>query len=121
MCIRDRTDSLAKGYMAGTGDPYAKYLTVEEYSRQNQSGLSKSVGIGVVTSLDETGYIRVEEVYPESPALAADIQPGDLIVRIDETDVTKDNCEELQMCIRDRPHTPPKGRLTLWNPKFFSS
>ena len=129
------TDSLAKGYMAGTGDPYAKYLTVEEYSRQNQSGLSKSVGIGVVTSLDETGYIRVEEVYPESPALAADIQPGDLIVRIDETDVTKDNCEELQQSIlgeagtqidvvvrRDNVDTPhPLTRRDVEKPTVYTN
>ena len=66
-------DSIARGYIEGLGDPYARYMTVEEYSKLNQTGTSKSVGVGMVTEIDESGYLLVTEVYPDSPALAAGI------------------------------------------------
>lgn len=92
-------DSIARGYIEGLGDPYARYMTVEEYSKLNQTGTSKSVGVGMVTEIDESGYLLVTEVYPDSPALAAGIAAGDLIVKVGDEDLTKDNCEELQQAI----------------------
>ncbi|MCI8442643.1 MAG: S41 family peptidase [Provencibacterium sp.] len=127
-------DSIAQGYIAGLGDPYARYYTVEEYTRLNQSGASKSVGVGIVTELDETGYILITEVYPDSPALAAGIAAGDLIVKIDETDVTADNAEEMSEAIfgdagtqidltirRDNADTPyPLTRRDVEKPSVYS-
>lgn len=88
-------DSISGGYISGIGDPYAKYYTVDEFQRQNQEGTAKSVGVGIVTQMDESGYILITEVYPDSPALAAGIEAGDMIVKIDETNLTADNVEEM--------------------------
>ena len=127
-------DSIARGYIEGLGDPYARYYTVEEYTRLNQSGASKSVGVGIVTELDETGYIRITEVYPDSPALAAGIAANDLIVKIDETDVSAENAEEMMEAIngeagtkldlvirRDNADTPyPLTRRDVEKPSVYS-
>lgn len=128
-------DSIAQGYIAGLGDPYARYYTVEEYTRLTQSGVSKSVGVGIVTELDDSGYILVTEVYPDSPALAAGIAAGDLIVKIDETDVSADNAEEMMETIfgeagtkidlvirRDNADTAyPLTRRDVEKPSVYSS
>lgn len=87
-------DSIAKGFMAGIGDPDATYYTQAQYTRMQNELTGKSVQIGIVTTKDESGYIRVTQVYPESPALAAGLQEGDLIVKIDETVVSNENYYE---------------------------
>lgn len=90
----DLMDSIAQGFMKGIGDTYAEYYDAIQYERLQNEYSGKSVQIGVVTAKDESGYIKVTEVYPDSPALAAGIEPGDLIVKIDDTDVTADNYYE---------------------------
>lgn len=96
----DLMDSIAEGFMDGIGDTYAEYYDAIQYERLQNEYSGKSVQIGVVTAKDESGYIRVDEVYPDSPALAAGIAPGDLIVRIDEMDVTADNYYEATANLR---------------------
>ena len=44
--------------------------------------------------MDESGYMLITQVYPDSPAQAAGIQAGDLIVRIDDEDITAENYAE---------------------------
>lgn len=128
-------DSISSGYIGGIGDPYAKYYTVDEFQRQNQEGTAKSVDVGIVTEVDESGYIRITEVYPDSPALAAGIQAGDMIVKIDETDLTVDNVEEMIQSLqgeagtkldlvvrRDNVDTPyPLTRREVEKPSVYGS
>ncbi len=90
--LRDKT---AAGYLAGLGDPYAKYLTAKEYETYNSGETGKYVGIGVVTELDSDGYIKIKEVYPESPAEVAGLRAGDLIVSVDGENATAENYETL--------------------------
>lgn len=96
----DLMDAIAQGFMEGIGDRYAEYYDAIQYERLQNEYSGKSVQIGIVTAKDESGYIRVDEVYPDSPALAAGIEPGDLIVRIDEMDVTADNYYEATAKLR---------------------
>lgn len=73
------------------GDPYTFYMTPEQYQSFNQSVNGRVVvGIGatVETAFDD-GY-RVMSVLPDSPALEAGIQPGDILVAVDGVDLTAD-------------------------------
>ncbi|MEM1484804.1 S41 family peptidase [Oscillospiraceae bacterium PP1C4] len=90
----DLMDSTAAGFLTGIGDAYAQYYDAASYAKMLENFGGKSVQIGIVTKMDESGYIKVTEVYPDSPAQAAGIEPDNLIVKIDETDVTKDNFDE---------------------------
>lgn len=72
-----------KLFVYATGDRYGEYLTAEEFEEM-QSGLDgQFVGIGVSVIEDtDTGLLEVVEVFPDSPALAADVRVGDLIYKV---------------------------------------
>lgn len=86
-------DSVAQGYIKGIGDKYGAYLSAEEIKRLNQNKEGEDVGIGAVLEISPEGYLLVTEVYPDSPAQVAEIAAGDLIVKIDDTDLTPENVE----------------------------
>ncbi len=76
-------DSMLKAYMAATGDRYAAYYTEEEFDEimAENNGELVGVGITVVESVDPAG-IAIVGVMPSSPAEAAGVLPGDVIVTI---------------------------------------
>ena len=93
--------STMAGYIAGLGDPYARLMTAREYEvYQSEDG--KYTGIGIVSELAADGYIRVAEVYPDSPAEAAGIAAGDLITSVDGVQVNSSDAsyEELAASFR---------------------
>jgi carboxyl-terminal processing protease len=94
-------DSVARGYLSGIGDPYASYLTAEEFARQAQTIISAKVGIGAVLEISPEGYLLVTEVYPDSPAQAEGIAVGDLIVKMDDIDLTIENIEQQAALMED--------------------
>ena len=98
-------DSTAEGYLAGMGDPYARYFTAMEYEAYTQGETGQYVGIGVVTELDSDGYIRIKEVYSESPAEVAGLLPGDLIISVDGETATAENYETLVGAFRGEAGT----------------
>lgn len=70
-------------YLAGTGDKYAYYYTAEEYKEMMDSSSGNSQGIGVSVIFNtEYSLIEVISVMPDSPALKAGMEKGDLIAYI---------------------------------------
>lgn len=77
------TDDLIKGFVEGSGDVYASYMTEEEYAEYNASYAADYVGIGVTVNRDaNTGAIRIIEVLPGAPAEEAGFCLGDEIVGV---------------------------------------
>ena len=87
-------DSIAKGYVQGIQDKYALYLTAEQYHLQLEETEGKTVGIGIDTVCDTSGYMLVTQVYGESSAEMAGIQVNDLILQVDDVEVTAQTYEE---------------------------
>ena len=87
-------DSIAKGYVQGIQDKYALYLTAEQYQLQLEETEGKTVGIGIDTVCDTSGYMLVTQVYGESSAEMAGIQMNDLILQVDDVEVTAQTYEE---------------------------
>ncbi len=90
----DLLDSIAYGYMAGIDDTYGAYYTAEQYEKISTSNEGSIVGIGITASRTETGYILIEEVYPDSPAAAAELMPGEMIIKVNDIDLTPETYEE---------------------------
>ncbi len=81
-------DALIKMYISQTGDDYAYYWNLQEYADYIKELNGEGVGIGVLVNyLEDKGAINVLFVYPDSPAEKAGLEPGDLIVSIDEENV----------------------------------
>ncbi len=98
-------DSVAKGYVSGLGDPYSQYIDAKTYEKMLRDSEGNIVGIGAVIRSGANGYLEVEQVYTDSPAQAAGIESGDLIIKVDETDVTPENSGAMLEAIRGEPGT----------------
>ena len=86
-------DSVAAGYMAGLDDP-GRYYTASEYQRFLTTEEGRYYGIGIVPAKEPSGYIQIQEVYPDSPAQTAQLSVGDVIVKVDELDVTAETYDQ---------------------------
>lgn len=78
---------VARGYMVGIDDKYATYMTQEEYKYYQQENEGTLVGIGTTARKDDSGYILIVDVKEGSPAEAAGIQAGDLIIKVNDEDI----------------------------------
>ena len=76
-------EELLKAYTRASGDKYAEYYTEEEFKAMTAENAGEMQGIGI-NIIENTEYscIEVISVMPDSPALAAGIQPGDLVVYV---------------------------------------
>lgn len=83
-------DAVAQGYLSGIDDRYADYLSAEEYAEYLKSETGAVSGVGVSVTMESSGYMQVTQVYEGSAASGAGIQTGDLIIKIDEIDITAD-------------------------------
>lgn len=73
------------GYVYGTGDKYAAYMSPSEYEAYTKSSSEGSmVGIGVRIAYDNTiGGIYITSVIPGSPSEEAGLMPGDVITGVE--------------------------------------
>ncbi len=98
-------DSVARGYLAGIGDQYATYYDAKAYEKMQRSRDNQVADIGAVLRVGSDGYLIVEEVYPDSPALAVGIVPGDLIIKIGDTDLTPENSAKMKDSVQGETGT----------------
>lgn len=74
---------LLKGYMYGLGDRYAEYYTKEEFAALMSDTNGEMEGIGIYVTQNELfEAIEILSVFPDSPAINAGVQPGDLIAYV---------------------------------------
>lgn len=85
----DINNGIAAGVIEGLNDAYAKYYSVEEYSRYKKEQQGKVVGIGISVVEDESGYMRVVRVVKGSPADDEDVRVGDRIITVGGADTAE--------------------------------
>ena len=74
------------GYVRGLGDKYSAYTNAEEAKKMFAEQAGNFTGIGVLaTQNQENGLIEILEVYANSPAMEAGIEPRDIIIEVDGT------------------------------------
>lgn len=76
-------DGILTGYVYGTGDRYAAYYPADEFEQYmaDLSGDAEGIGVNVIYNADYNA-IEIISVMPESPALEAGVQPGDIVVYV---------------------------------------
>lgn len=76
-------DETIKGYVNGLGDEYSEYMTAEDWEEYQTNALGNYVGIGIYMGQDKNDNVVIISPMEESPAEAADLQAGDVIVEVD--------------------------------------
>ncbi len=80
----DAQEAIVEAYMAAAGDVYAKYYTPEEYAAYRDHLNATLCGVGAATTITEDGSaLLILHVHSKSPAKAAGLQKGDLILAVD--------------------------------------
>ncbi len=87
-------DGILKGYVSGVGDKYSRYLTADEFSDEKTNNAGEHIGLGLTLTEDDSGYIRIISVLPDSPASDEGIQADDIIIKVDGVDVLETGFDE---------------------------
>lgn len=85
---KELSDYIMRGYIAGTGDKYAYYLSEEEFADMMSDTNAEFVGIGVNVIWSDN-MIEIINVMPDSPALEAGIMPGDFVIAVEGQSVAE--------------------------------
>lgn len=80
---------LVKGYLSALSDPYARYLTKDEYRiyLEEKKGIGSGIGARFTYQAD-SGEIRVYSVFPSSPAAQSGLRKGDVLYKINGEEVS---------------------------------
>ena len=69
-------DAVAEGYMTVLDDKYASYNSPEENEAKTLKQDGKTLGIGITATSDESGYILIQSILPNSPAETNNLEAG---------------------------------------------
>ena len=89
-----------KGMIDYLGDKYSVYMDEEETEEFNVQVEGKYVGIGTEIMQLEDGSVVVSNPFEGSPAAKAGLQAGDVIIRVNDTDVTGKTSSEVSNLIK---------------------
>ena len=81
-------DTAATGMIAGLGDRWSYYMSAESYQSYLDQMSNSYVGVGITVTQREDGYLDILEVVENGPAGQAGVQPGGIIVRVGEQDIS---------------------------------
>lgn len=99
-------DGAIEGIFDSMEDQYTRYLTEEEYEEIKTQGNEKFTGIGVhISRKVDTGEMVVVSVMPNTPAKESGILSGDIILKVNDIEVTEDNYTESVNNIKGEPGT----------------
>jgi carboxyl-terminal processing protease len=100
-----------RGAFATLDDPHTTFLEPQPRQREKEDLSGKFGGIGAYVSQSEDGHITLDPM-PGLPAEKAGVQKGDVLVRVDDTDVTPQmTVDQVVTLVRGRVGTVV--RLTL--------
>ncbi len=78
-------ENAIKGMLAGL-DPHSAYLDPEDYADLQEGTTGEFGGLGIEVGTED-GFIKVIAPIDDTPAQRAGVQPGDVIIRLDDTPV----------------------------------
>ncbi|MBQ3356778.1 MAG: S41 family peptidase [Oscillospiraceae bacterium] len=100
-------DYLAEAAIASTGDKWSYYISAEDYAAYQEGNANAYVGIGVtiqMTNEDDPGF-SIVSVSHNSPAEAAGLQIGDMIVAVEGENAVQMGMTEAQHRVRGEEGT----------------
>ena len=98
-------DAAAEEMVAALGDRWSYYMTAQEYLIYREKMANAYVGVGVSITQREDGYINIVKVEADGPAAQAGIQPGDLLIAVEERDISDLTVSEIQSMVKGEEGT----------------
>lgn len=92
-------------------DPYATYFSGEASEDFNQELAGNYEGIGVEVMLNN-GIVSVSRVFDNSPASKAGVKVGDVVIKVNDTDITGKSLTEVVSMISGE-NSGNKSKLTV--------
>ncbi len=94
-------DALYYGIMESVGDPYTCYYNEEEIAQLYEDLAGKFEGIGAYIHKDiDADYCTIQSLIPNSPAAESELEPDDIIIKVDGTDTYGMTLNEVVSMIR---------------------
>ena len=99
-------EGIYSGYAAALGDPYTEYYDEEETAAlmESTSGEFSGIGASMTQNADGPGAV-ITTVYEDSPAAEAGLQEGDVISKVDGTDVSGMDLDSIVSLIKGEKGT----------------
>lgn len=101
----DINNGILKGYISGLNDKYSRYLTADEYSDEKSDNAGEMTGLGITVKKDDSGYIKIAKIMPDSPVSESDIKIDDLIVSVNGNDVLETGFEKSMEIMSEKDKT----------------
>lgn len=95
-------NSILSGYVSSV-DRYGKYMDANAYQQYRDETAGKYAGLGItVRYIPSTGNMKVSKVNQGSSAYSVGVKAGDIIYKIDGTDVATMSGEEAQNLLKGK-------------------
>ncbi|MGN0319163.1 MAG: S41 family peptidase [Lachnospira sp.] len=104
----EAADNIFKAYLASYGDKYTVYYTPDEYKALMETTSGTFYGIGCTCQKTETGEVKIVEVYEDCSGYKAGLRQGDLIIKVDDTDVKDMDLAKVTSLIKGEKGTQVK-------------
>jgi len=98
-------DSAAAGMIDGLGDRWSYYMSAEDFESYKEQMTNSYVGVGITVSEREDLYLDILEVSKGGPAEQAGVEPGGVIIRVGEQDISEIGIEGATGLIRGEEGT----------------
>ncbi|AMO54999.1 peptidase S41 [Endozoicomonas montiporae] len=106
--VDDKTllENAIKGMLSGL-DPHSDYLKPDDFKELEINTSGQFGGLGIEVGMED-GFIKVISPIDDTPAQKAGIQPGDLIIKLDDTSVKGMTLMDSVDRMRGKPGEPVK-------------
>ena len=105
-------DGATRGIVDSLKDPYSTYLDAQENEKLFEQIEGKFGGVGILLSVKDPKKLVVLRPLKSTPAAKAGIQPGDVVVKIDNTETSTIEQDKAVALMRGEPGT--KVTLVLY-------
>ena len=95
-------EGLYTGLIYGLGDPYSCYYTAKEYAQEEEENKGTYVGIGILMFVNAEGLVEISEVFAGSAGEAAGLKAGDILMWIDDQEVSGMSTTEISDYVRSK-------------------
>jgi len=100
---RELLENAVRGMLEGL-DPHSAYLDKSAYTDLQEGTTGEFGGLGIEVGMED-GFVKVISPIDDTPAQKAGIEPGDLIIRLDEMPVKGMSLNDAVKAMRGKPGT----------------